>query len=364
MSVTTGMVGQGFYDRNSAPQWRAIEAVLPWLGAAAASLPLDDQAPALTVADFGCSEGRNSLEVMRHLVPHLRARSDRPVLTVHSDLPTNDFSGLLARLRPGEGPAIGTGVYSSVVPGSMFDQLLPPQSTHVAMTFNAIAFLSRRPLDKLPGYILPNGPSAERRVGYVTDAERAAFAAQANADLEAFLRARAAELVPGGKLLIEVFGVSADGRTCDGIYDALNDAVLEVLEAGLIERAGYEAFYQPVYMRSLDELTAPVNQDTASCAHLFALDDSRAYEVAVPFVETFGRTGDVATYARHFTDFFRAFTEPVLQAAFPNADPQALADDVYARAEQLVRDHPERYPFRYVSVAALLTRRPGIAASA
>jgi hypothetical protein len=27
MAVTTGMVGHGFYDRNSAPQWAAIEAV-------------------------------------------------------------------------------------------------------------------------------------------------------------------------------------------------------------------------------------------------------------------------------------------------------------------------------------------------
>jgi len=359
MSVTTGMIGKGFYDRNSAPQWQAIEAILPWLGAAAESLPLDDDAPALTIADFGCSEGQNSLEVMRHLVPHLRARTDRPVLTVHSDLPTNDFSGLLARLQPGEAPAIGTGVYSALVAGSMFDQLLPPATTHLAMTFNAIGFLSRRPLDKLPGYILPNGPSAVRGIGCVTAEELAVLAAQANADLEAFLRARAAELVPGGRLLVEVFGVSADGRTCDGIYDALNDAVLEVLDAGLIDRAGYETFYQPVYLRSLDELIAPVRNAEASCGQLFTLDDARTYEVAVPFVETFRRTGDLATYARRYTDFFRAFTEPVLQAAFAADDPQELADGVYERAERLVREHPERYPFRYFSVAALLTRRPG-----
>ena len=39
MAVTTGMVGHGFYDRNSAPQWAAIEAVLPWLEDAIAELP-------------------------------------------------------------------------------------------------------------------------------------------------------------------------------------------------------------------------------------------------------------------------------------------------------------------------------------
>ena len=33
----------------------------------------------------------------------------------------------------------------------MYDQLCPPQSLHLATTFNAIGFLSRKPLDRLPG---------------------------------------------------------------------------------------------------------------------------------------------------------------------------------------------------------------------
>ncbi len=356
MAVTTGMVGSGFYDENSGPQWAATEAVLPWLTEAAGALPLDDTLPALTIADFGCSEGRNSVEVMRRLIPAIRARSDRPIATIHSDLPTNDFSGLFVRLRGADGPALGPDVYSAAVGGSMFDQLLPARSTHLATTFNAIGFLTRRPLDRLPGYILPNGPSALRGVGHVDAAERAVFAAQANADLERFLRMRAAELVPGGKVLVEVFGESEAGRTCDGIYDVLNDAVLEVLDAGLIDSTAYETYYQPVYFRTLDELVAPVAGDSAPLAGLFSLDHARAYEVAVPFVETFAKTGDVAAYARAYTDFFRAFTEPVLKAAFVARDPQALANEVFARAERLVRDHPERYAFNYVSVAALLTR--------
>ena len=30
-SVTTGMVGRGFYNRNSAPQMSSIDHVMPWL---------------------------------------------------------------------------------------------------------------------------------------------------------------------------------------------------------------------------------------------------------------------------------------------------------------------------------------------
>lgn len=100
MSVTTGMVGHGFYNRNSAPQMSAIDHVLPWLDEAVAALPVEEGAGAIGLADFGCSEGRNSITVMRRLVPQLRSCTARAILTVHSDLPTNDFSALFTGLRP------------------------------------------------------------------------------------------------------------------------------------------------------------------------------------------------------------------------------------------------------------------------
>jgi gibberellin A4 carboxyl methyltransferase len=115
--------------------------------------------------------------------------------------------------------------------------LYPPHCLHIATSFNAIGFLGRRPIDRLPGYILPNGPSRIRGVGTVSEADQTVFAEQASRDIESFLRARAVELVPGGKLLLQVFGSSDAKRCCDGVYDVLNDAVLEVLNHGMIDRA-------------------------------------------------------------------------------------------------------------------------------
>jgi SAM dependent carboxyl methyltransferase len=357
MTVTTGMVGHGFYDRHSAPQWAATEAVLPWLESAIAAMPLADPPATIGLADFGCSEGGNSIRVMNRLIPLIRARTPRPIQTIHSDLPTNDFTALLTHLRADGRSIFGDGVSSALAGGSMFDQLLPPCSTHVATTFNAIGFLSRRPVERLPGYILANGPSRERGVGYVDGADRDAFAAQAMADVESFLRARAVEMTPGGQLLIEVFGAGEVGRTCDGIYDVLNDALLEVLAAGRIDRDAYDAYYQPVYLRTLDELIQPVAIPDAPLAAAFRLDRAETYEVPVPFVEDFRLGGEVVTYARAYTNFFRAFTEPVLRAAFPDQDRDSFAKDVFGRAERLIRESPGSYPFHYVSVAALLTRR-------
>ncbi len=202
MAVTTGMVGHGFYDQNSGPQWTTTEVVLPWLEAAVAEMALAATPATIGVADFGCSEGANSIRVMTRLTAALRGRTPRPIQTVHSDLPTNNYTALLRDPRTAAGSVFSNNVFSAVVGGSMFDQLFREKlALHLATTFNAIGFLSRRPVARLPGYILPNGPSARRGVGHVDDAERAAFAAQALADVEGFLRARAAELVPGGKLL-------------------------------------------------------------------------------------------------------------------------------------------------------------------
>lgn len=238
----------------------------------------------------------------------------------------------------------------------MFDRLLPPGSLHLAMTFNAIGFLGARPLARLPGYILPNGPSRVRGVGEVTQAERAAFAAQACGDTEAFLRARAAELAPGGKLFLQVFGAGEELRTCDGIYDVLNDALLELVETGVIAREAYDTFYQPVYFRRLDELTGPVESSGAP----FRVERAESYEAPVPFNEEFARTGDIATYATDYTNFYRAFTEAVLRLHFaghPKLD--LLVTELYGRAERLLRAAPERYPFHYIAHAILLTRTTG-----
>nr|WP_282449496.1 hypothetical protein [Roseibium sp. CAU 1639] len=351
------MIGGGFYDANSAAQWKAIEAVLPLVNKAAASLPIEGTGT-VGLADFGCSEGRNSIAVMQQALAILLPRTKRPVQTVHSDLPSNDFSKLFLTLGAGRQKAFDSEqVFSAAVGGSMFDQLLPDSSVHLATTFNAIGFLSRRPVDSLPGYILPNGPSTARGNGYVSEEDRNAFADQAKRDVGAFLKARSRELVPGGKLLVQVFGGNEDARTCDGIYDLLNDAVLASVGTGDIAAETYDRYYQAVYMRTLAELTAPVTKDRYGASGLFQIEDTKSYEVAVPFNERYAADGDLDRYATDYVNFFRAFTEAVLKAALPaTADRDRLVDRIYDRAVELLKANPERYPFRYIAIAMLLTR--------
>ncbi|SDQ32295.1 hypothetical protein [Pseudovibrio sp. Tun.PSC04-5.I4] len=355
----TGMAGGGFYDSNSAPQWEQIAAVLPWLEDTLSSLPLERGSGPVTFADFGCSEGRNSISVMRHLISNTNQLTDRPFLTIHSDLPTNDYSKLFLGLRPDGQSAFGSQrVSSAAIGGSMYDQLLPPNSIHVATTFNSIGYLSERPLDKLPGYVLPNGPSKRRANGFVTDSESQIFARQAEDDMAAFLTARANELISGGKLLVQVFGCTDEMRTCDGLFDLLNDAVQAHVELGDISSQVYERYYQPVYFRSLDELTSPLTNSAYNLVDLYTLDRTESYEVPVPFVETYKQDKDLDRYATNYVNFFRAFTQAVLRGALPDTPSKPdLLNQIYKTAETLLKANPEDYPFRNISVAMLLTRK-------
>ncbi|MCV0424020.1 MAG: class I SAM-dependent methyltransferase [Roseibium sp.] len=357
-ATTTGMTGGGFYDANSATQWNAIEAVLPILDDAITSLQLRDP-DCVRLADFGCSEGRNSIAVMSRALRSLLPKTDLSVQTIHSDLPTNDFSKLIANLRPdGQSVYDSNRVYSSVVGGSMYDQLLPERSLHLATTFNAIGFLSRRPVNRLPGYIFPNGPSTVRANGYVSDDDRSAFALQARRDVECYLEVRARELVPGGKLLVQVFGSTDQARTCDGIYDLLNDAVLSFVDKDEISRESYDRYYQPVYMRHLDELTAPLRDPQSTVSSLYSLDSTRSYEIAVPFNQQYASDGDLDRFAKDYVNFFRAFTEAVLSSALPETPERAdLVDRIYRQAEVILKANPKSYPFRYMAIAMLLTRK-------
>ena len=357
-ATTTGMTGQGFYDANSTAQWNAIAAVLPLLDSAAAQFPVQSDS-VITFADYGCSEGRNSIAVMNRALRTALPRTTLPVQTVHSDLPTNDFATLFQNLRPHGQSVFGSDrVFSSAVGGSMYDQLRPDKSVHLATTFNAIGFLSKRPVAALPGYIFPNGPSAARGNGTVTPEEKTAFSEQAKRDVEAFLKVRARELVPGGKLLVQVFGATNEARTCDGLYDLLNDAVLAFVETGEIDRQTYARYYQPVYMRRLEELTEPVLDPGYETAALFEVNEARDYEITVPFVEKYREDGDLDTYAASYVNFFRAFTEAVLTNALPAApERKDLVDRIYQRAETILKASPDLYPFRYVAVAMLLTRK-------
>jgi hypothetical protein len=357
MPATTGMKGEGFYDRNSAAQLAAIRLVLGWLEEAVAALPLPTDPQPITALDLGSSEGRNALVAMKVLAGAVRRRTGQPVQTVYSDLPGNNFNRLFQNLdetrKAGDSPA---DVYPSAAAGSFFEPLLPPGTAHLATCFNALLWLDHVPA-AVPDFVAYRRPHPPRPGLAVPAETAAAFTRQADADLVRFLGARARELVPGGKLLLGTPGDGPDHRLCDGIYDLLNDACLDLVAAGRVGRAAYEGLTMPVYFRTVEEMLAPLGRADSPVRGAFTVDRAETLDVPTPFVVEYERTGDVNAYAEDYTGFLRAFSEPVARSALVGSGGDAaVIDELYGRVRARLLAEPERYLFRYTMTAVLLTR--------
>jgi len=359
MPATTGMKGAGYYDQHSGTQMSGIEALQEWIDDAVANLPLPAPAQPVTVLDLGSSEGRNAIRLMAAIVAGLRPRTDQPLQTIYSDLASSDFNRLFANLEEVQRAGLfAAGVHPGAVGGSFYGPLLPPGTVHLATSFNAIHWLDRLPAVPVADGVAYRRPHPPRPGLVVSPEATAAFTRQAEQDLVRFLECRARELVPGGKLLLASPGDTDQARLWDGLCDVLNDACLDLIAAGRLERQGYERLTMPCYFRTVAELLAPLEREDSPVRSAFAVDRAEALEVPTPFLVEFRRGGDVAAYAGAYTGFLRAVSEPVVRAALNQPEGEVgTVECLYERIRGRLRAEPERYSWRYILVAALLTRR-------
>jgi hypothetical protein len=352
------MKGAGYYDRHSTAQMSTIRALEGWINDAIADLPLPPLGQPVTVLDMGSSEGRNAIQAMTIIVEKLRRRTRQPVQTIYSDLATNNFNQLFTNLEEvRRADILPTGVYPAAVGGSFYSPLRPPGSVHLATSFNSIHWLDRLPAVPVPDFVGYRRPHPPREGLAVSPEITAAFKRQAEKDLIQFLKCRARELVPGGKLLLAGPGDTDQVCIADGLCDLLNDACLDLVNAGRLKREEYERMTMPCYFRTLEELLAPLEQEDSPVRGTFAVDRAETLEVPTPFLIEFRCGGDPVAYARAYTGFLRAVSEPVVRAALSQPGGEAsTVEGLYARVHARVLDDPERYLFRYFLVAALLTR--------
>jgi gibberellin A4 carboxyl methyltransferase len=359
MPATTGMKGAGYYDQHSTAQLSTIQALSDWVEEAVTNTPLPVPAQPVTVLDLGSSEGRNAIRLIGTIVAGLRRRTGQPIQTIYSDLASNNFNQLFANLEEAQRAGLfSEGVYSGAVGGSFYGPLLPPGTVHLATSFNSILWLDQLPPIPLPNRVAYRRPHPPRPGFTVSREVTAAFEGQAEQDLDRFLECRARELVPGGKLLLASPGDTDQACVSDGLYDVLNDACLDLVGAGRLEREQYERLTMPIYCRTVAELLAPLERENSTVRGAFAVDRAEDLEVPTPFFVEFQRGGDRAAYADAYTGFLRAISEPVVRAAFNQSEGEAeTVDALYERIRARLLADPERYLFRYILVAALLTRR-------
>jgi SAM dependent carboxyl methyltransferase len=148
-SHSAPMEGGGAYNRGAAVQAAHADSVLHLLEAAARRVPLDATDAPLVLADYGCSQGVNSLAPMRAAIAALRegAGRDRPIWVVNNDQPGNDFASLFGLLENDSASYLRdeANVFDFAVGRSFFKRILPPGSVALGWSSNSVHWLSRIP---------------------------------------------------------------------------------------------------------------------------------------------------------------------------------------------------------------------------
>ena len=319
------MEGHGAYNRNSQRQAAAGALALPVLEKAARVVdPGPGDRPVL-VADYGSSQGRNSMRPMHAAVSVLRERvgAERPICVTHTDLPGNDFTTLFRLLQadPDSYLRDQPNIFFSAVGRSFYESVLPPASVSLGWSSYAANWLSR-----VPAYI--PGNFFELRA---TGAALEAFDAQAAIDWQAFLSLRARELRPTGRLVLALPALNENGiHGMEPIVDAANETLALLVDRGMISTAERARMVVPNRTRGRAQLLAPFTE-TGSFAGL-TVEHCEVVHLPEGAWTKYREHRDAQRLASDRAGFFRAVFVSSLAAAL---DPAKSLSDKLAFAEAL-----------------------------
>src|SRR5262249_34930349 len=139
------MEGKGAYNRSSSVQAAGSLPALALLQKATHMVTLPPSPELVGIADYGSSEGTNSLTPMAAAIRALRERigHERAIFIFHTDLPGNDFTALFETLSndPDSYLRNDSVTFTAAVGHSYFEQILPTNSVTLGWSAWAIQWL-------------------------------------------------------------------------------------------------------------------------------------------------------------------------------------------------------------------------------
>jgi hypothetical protein len=381
------------YSAAARSQLAAFEATHPAVLEAARDF---DDAPVLVVEDLGAADAVNSHGLIRALSA---VRRGRPLVYSLVDLPTNAWTiaarhianarhELLPDVPPivlpspgevGDGVAdVGTGAHFTTasaharaieratrhapLPALVITMVgiplhlgpsLPPGSAHIAVSGTAMHWVADSGALASTGSVFPGYRD------HVDASERTAWRTAAARDWSRLLSHRAAELAPGGLLVIAMPASSRPWPDGDLVYREVNADMNAMLvdwhRQGRIGSTALAALQVPTWQRTRDEIEAPFGGLGGEFNGL-VLEDVEFIHLDNPY-----RSDDPRTFAREYTNSIAAWLLPLLVRAFglESADAgRALAQRFLGELEDRVTRDPERYRWDYTE-ALITCRRAG-----
>jgi hypothetical protein len=326
---------------------------LPYLEAAAQFCTLRTGSDPILIADYGSSQGKNSLAPMRAAIRCLRIRvgSERPIAVTHVDQHANDFNTLFGVLHsdPERYSLDEPNVFPSAIGRSFYENVFASEQVDLGWSSYAAVWLSRVPA-LIPGHFVCLASTGD---------VRAAFDRQAAEDWKLFLSLRARELRAGGRLVVVLPGLSdAGGSGFESIFNCANAVLEELIDERVIGGDERKRMVLGTYPRRRSQLLEPFTAEgqfqSLSVEHceLFDLPDAAWADYQMD-------RSVQALVARHAA-FFRAIFVPSLGSAIRNAGRrQAFTDRLERRLKERLSESLTPV-HSFVQVIVLAKRGPGV----
>ena len=332
------MEGEGAYNAHAKLQARGGSLALSVLDQAIRNVLIDPGSSPIVIADYGSSQGKNSLIPMGTAISGFRTRigPNRSILIFHIDQPSNDFNSLFRVLDKDPETYItnDANLYPAAIGKSFYQQVLPVNSVHLGWSSYAAMWLSRMPAF-LPDHFIPICSRS---------AARDEFDRQARRDWETFLSQRAHELTLGGRLVVILPGIAQDGSVgLESLFDHANAVLAEMVADGTIgseERSRMTVITHP---RPESELLRPF-ESTGEFQKLL-VEDCQSFPLLDSAWQEYELTGDQQPLIEGQALFFRTAFLPSLACALNpsrtrNGRLNHFADQLVSRLKQRLSTEP------------------------
>ncbi|WRX31358.1 SAM dependent carboxyl methyltransferase - like 10 [Theobroma cacao] len=338
--------GENSYAKNSTVQSKIISIGKPIIEEAVHEISCNNVLESMGIADLGCSSGPNTLCVISEIMDMVQATSRRlghpvPEFRLYlNDLYSNDFNSIFMLLpafyhRLKEKKGIGCGsCFISGVAGSFYGRLFPSKSLHYVHSSSSLHWLSQvppglesnavTPLNKGKVYISKSSPHSVLH----------AYSLQFQNDFPMFIESRSQELVPGGRMVLSLFGRrSTDPTTEESCYQ-------------------WELLAQAIMSLVREEIKVEIQKEGS-----FIIDRLEGFEIDWDG----GAVSDIQTaqgkllIGQRVAKTIRAVVESMLESHFGIG--QDIMDDLFSRYAEIVGNHLSKTRTKYFNLVISLTRK-------
>jgi hypothetical protein len=319
VSSPASMEAGGGYNRSSSVQAAGLSPAVPLFERAARTVPLANAPEPIVIADYGSSQGRNSLGPMSAAIRALRGRTgrDRAISVVHTDLAGNDFSALFQTLAddPDSYLRDDPAIFASAIGRSFYEQILPSGTVTLGWSSWALQWLSRTP-SQIQDQVNVNASD--------DSTARATYADQADEDWRAFLNSRGRELRNGGQLIVITMALRDDRDFgLRPLVKAMYDALLGLVDEGFVRSHERKRMAIPMLSRSRDDLAAPFAENGQFAG--FSIEHLDLFNSEDRIWRQFEADRDPEKFGARWASFSRASAFPTLALGLDGGrdDPRA-----------------------------------------